>query len=980
MKKLVLFISIISLLQGKSQTAQFAWMAGSTYSNQIGAFGTKGVSTPTNMPSSREEAYSCSDNSNNFWMFGGNGHSPLGNLGALNDLWKYNSSINEWVWVSGGNTINLAGNYGTKSVSSTTNNPGGRYAGVTWNDNNGNIWIFGGYGNGSAVSAGYLNDLWKYTIATGEWTWVSGSNAISQQGTYGTLGVASSSNTPGARAHAVTWVDNNGNLWMHGGQGLATSTTVYYLSDLWKFDVTTSQWTWVSGTNVVSSVGIYGTKGTPAAGNRPGGRASAVSWTDNTGNLWLFGGNGHATALTMSKLNDLWKFDIGTSQWTWVSGYNGLDFAPVFGVKGAPATSNIIGARDQMVSWKDGSGNFWILGGHGKDVTNGFNNILNDVWFYNLSTNVWTYVAGSTNALQGGTYGTQGVLSSTNVIGARQKSVSFADTNGDLWLFSGNGKPSSGTGYLNDLWKIKTCYTSLVSNSTPSLNLVICSNQSTSLSANGIGSLGWYTAVSGGTYLGAGNNFITPTLTTNTTYYVQDSTCGAGPRVAITITVNALPTLTTTGTIALCFGNTATMSVTGANTYTWNTAETTASISVTPTVTTIYTVTGTDNNGCVNSKTRSVIVNALPSLTITGSDITMCKGNGSIITATGANSYTWNSGSTNASFFAAPTITTIYTVTGKNTTTGCVNVKTTTLTVQSPTLFVAGSYSVCGGGATTFSASGAISYTWSGAGAVYTPTASLVTGTTYNLIGKDALGCTATRTIYVTAIANPNLTLNPPSTTSCAGTTVSMSAFGASTYSWMPGSLTGATVVISPTAYMVYTVTAEGANGCKSSGQIPVSVLALPVLTVTSTETVLCSGQTASLNVIGANTYTWSTGSNATNISISPSSTTDYTVTGKNINNCSNETVFTQNVSVCTGIDEQFAISSVLIYPNPNNGEFTIQSQKADVIYVINELGQAIKTIELNQTNNYSSKIYDLQSGIYFLSGKNIKHKVIVTK
>jgi N-acetylneuraminic acid mutarotase len=1129
MKKLVsiLFFLILGIATN-AQTAQFAWMAGSTYSNQIGAFGTKGVSSSTNMPSSRNEAYSWSDNSNNFWMFGGNGHSPLGNLGALNDLWKYSVATNEWVWISGGNTINLGGNYGTKSIPSATNNPGGRYAGVTWNDNNGNLWVFGGYGHGSTVSAGYLNDLWKYNIATNEWTWISGSNLISQQGTYGTLGVSSASNTPGARAHSVTWVDNSGNLWMHGGQGLGTSATVGYLSDLWKFDVVTSQWTWVSGTNVISSSGVYGTKGTPAAGNRPGGRGSAVSWTDNSGNLWLFGGNGHATAATMAKLNDLWKFDIGTSQWTWISGFNGLGFAPVYGVKGAPAISNMIGARDQMVSWKDNSGNFWILGGHGKDITNGFDNELNDLWFYNLTTNVWTYVAGSTNALQSGIYGTQGVLSSTNVIGSRQKSVSFIDINNDLWLFSGYGKPSAGAGYLNDLWKIKTCYTSLASNTTSSLNLVVCSNQSTTLSATGVGALGWYSAVSGGTYLGSGNNYSTPTITANTTYYVQDSTCGAGPRVAITVSVNALPSLTVTGTNSLCIGNTGTISVSGASSYTWNTTATTTSIAVTPTVTTTYTVIGTNVNGCVSSKTKTVTVSALPSLSVTGSDITICKGTASIISVTGANSYTWNTGSTNSSFIASPTVTTIYTVTGRNSTTGCVNVKTTTLTVQSPTVTIAGTFALCQNSSSTYTASGANTYSWtsSGIAPVYTNTAVLYpNGTVYTLVGKDALGCTMSQTFVITALTNPSVSIGLPFQ-GCPGQTVTMTASGASTYTWMPGNIVGSTAavspsvnttytlygtaantctnsttsiltiktppsisitasnlavcsganvslfangstsntytwstgvttnstVVTPTASIIYSLTATGTNGClgyatktitvnplptltvtgnnvlcagnattltasgantytwsagflvPTIGVTPLSstnysvigkdannctntttysvtVNQLPTLNVTTTNTLLCTGETSTLSVLGATSYTWSDNSNGTDIIVTPTATTNYSVIGTDANGCNNSSVFTQSVSICTGIQQvNSQLNSVIVFPNPNNGEFTIQSQIGDVVNITNELGQVIEIIELNQQNNFSYHVNHLQNGIYFLVGKTVKQKVIVSK
>jgi N-acetylneuraminic acid mutarotase len=1130
MKKLVsiLFFLIIGIATN-AQTAQFAWMAGSTFSNSVGPWGTKGVGSPTNAISSRENAHQWTDNSGNFWVFGGNGHASTFNLGRLSDMWKYDLALDEWTWVSGTTLMNQNGIYGTKLVASITNNPGGRSQGVTFLDNTGNLWLFGGLGNDASGNVGNLNDLWKFNKTTNEWTWVTGTNTVSAIGVYGTLGVGSTTNTPGARSRSVSWVDANGIFWLHGGYGFASTTTAGQLSDLWKFNPATLEWTWVSGTNVITSVGVYGTKGVPSTSNRPGGRGNASSFMDLSGNLWLFGGNGHATAATMAKLNDLWKFNPLTLEWTWVSGSNTLGAGSTYGVKGAPAAANVPSGRDESAFWTDNSGNFWLLGGHGKDVSNGFDNELNDLWMYHVTNNTWTYVAGSTAALQSGVYGTKGVLSSTNILGSRQRASSFKDSNGDLWLFAGYGKPSVGTGYLSDWWKIKTCYTSLASTTTPSTNLVICAGTTTSLSASGTGNLGWYSAVSGGTYLGSGNNYSTPTITSNTTYYVQDSTCGAGPRVAITVTVNALPTMTVSSVNAICNGATATMSVAGTPlSYTWNTGATTTSIAISPSVTTVYTVTGTDINGCVSSKTKTLTVNALPSLTVAGSDITICKGNASIVTVSGANTYTWNTGSTNASFIASPTVTTIYTVTGRNSTTGCTSVKVTTLTVQSPTVTIAGTFSICQGGSSTFTANGANTYTWSSSGIspVYTNTAVLYpNGTVYTLVGKDGLGCAMSQTFAITTLVKPTVSIVLPPQ-GCPGQTVIMTGSGASTYTWMPGNIigntaavspsinttytlygtsantctnsamsiltvktppsisittssfvscsganvnlyangstsntytwsTGATTnstVVSPTATIVYSLSATGTNGCLGHAAITITVNPLPTLTVTgnnvlcagntttltasgantytwsagflvptigvtplsstnysvigkdanncintttysvtvnqlptlnvtTTNAVLCTGETSTLSVIGAATYTWSDNSNGTDIIVSPTTTTNYSVTGVDANGCSNASVFSQSVSICTGI-QQVSINSnsVLIFPNPNNGEFTIQSQIGDVVNITNELGQVIETIELNQQNNFSYQVNHLQSGIYFLVGKTIKQKVIVSK
>src|SRR5579871_2272286 len=83
------------------------------------------------------------------------------------------------------------------------------------------------------------------------------------------------------------------------------------------------EWTWMGGSSTVPSQlggqpGVYGTLGTPAAGNTPGGRNFPAGWTDNNGNLWLFGGLGPSRQLNY--LNDLWKFDPTTGEWAWMSG------------------------------------------------------------------------------------------------------------------------------------------------------------------------------------------------------------------------------------------------------------------------------------------------------------------------------------------------------------------------------------------------------------------------------------------------------------------------------------------------------------------------------------------------------------------------------------------------------------------------------------------------------------------------------------
>jgi hypothetical protein len=151
-----------------------------------------------------------------------------------------------------------------------------------------------------------LNDLWKFDGTN--WTWVSGSNVVSQTGVYGTKGAPSSSNVPGARNSAISWTDSGGNLWLFGGFGNDSTGTISLLNDLWKFDGT--NWTWISGSQIGNGVGTYGTLGTASASSLPASRVGAVSWVDTSGDLWLFGGLGKdpTDANASGNLNDLWRF------------------------------------------------------------------------------------------------------------------------------------------------------------------------------------------------------------------------------------------------------------------------------------------------------------------------------------------------------------------------------------------------------------------------------------------------------------------------------------------------------------------------------------------------------------------------------------------------------------------------------------------------------------------------------------------------
>jgi N-acetylneuraminic acid mutarotase len=196
---------------------------------------------------------------------------------------------------------------------------------MRWADSSGNAWLFGGYGCDSTGAVGYLNDLWKYTPGengkVGEWTWMSGSSTLTAfygpPGVYGTQGVPASTNVPGGRLNAVSWVDSSSNLWLFGGSGVDSTGTQGQLNDLWKYAPSatgdTGQWTWMGGSTTVGPYlgqsGVCGMLGTAAATNVPGGRDGAVGWADMSGNLWLLGGQGFDCGVdTGGYMNDVWEY------------------------------------------------------------------------------------------------------------------------------------------------------------------------------------------------------------------------------------------------------------------------------------------------------------------------------------------------------------------------------------------------------------------------------------------------------------------------------------------------------------------------------------------------------------------------------------------------------------------------------------------------------------------------------------------------
>jgi hypothetical protein len=662
---------------------------------------------------------------------------------------KVNAQVGQWTWIHGLNTSGGAGVWGTMGVPAPGNMPPATYEQCDWADHNGDFWIFGGL-NGSSYGA-----LWRYTTSSNQWTWMKGSQTINYAGSYGTQGVPSAANNPPSRAWgAATWVDISGNFWMFGGMNAG----VY--SDLWKYDIVTNQWTWMKGPNTTGAGGVYGTQGVPAAANNPPSRYEVnAAWTDNSGNLWLFGG--------YNTYNDLWRYNIATNMWTWMKGSNFTGQAGIYGTLGVEAPANTPGARAVYAHWKDNSGNFWLFGGYSGA---GF---FNDLWRYNPVTNNWTWMGGPNTMNSNGVYGTQCQGSTSNIPSSRMESRAvWTDQSGTFWMFGGTSS-ITGSPVFNDLWNYNpaTGKWTWVSGSNAPNPVGVWGTLGVPAPGNHpSGRLGnvCFGDNAGHLYFFGGSSAPFNSPYNDLWKYNIDPNC-----VAQTVPV----VVTASANTSVCAGACANISAAASSgtppyTYAWspNVGSGAGPFNVCPNSATTYTVNVTDAAGTTASAAVTINVNPLPTATVTpAGPLTICAGTDVLHAGTGAGySYQWymNGNIMPGEIFDSLVVSGAgdYTVqiTDAN---GCsaTSIPVNVVQGQGPVVTVAASGGSCNAGVIligytglpvvlTASGAGAVSYLWSTGET--TQSITVTTGGNYSVIGYDANGCpsAAPGTTTVTAI------------------------------------------------------------------------------------------------------------------------------------------------------------------------------------------------------------------------------------
>jgi photosystem II stability/assembly factor-like uncharacterized protein len=380
---------------------------------------------------------------------------------------------------------------------------------------------------------------------------------------------------------------------------------------------------------------------------------------------------------------------------------------------------------------------------------------------------------------------------------------------------------------------------------------------------------------------GSTSDIIAVSPTQATTYTVSGTLGGCTQSEVITINVPALAV----NSVTTCSGETVVLSAQGGTNFIWSNGSTTQSITVTESSTTSYTVSALFGCCRQSAVANIFIANIPPNVTVDSK--TICSGTNVDLIASGATNYTWSPSmglntTTGSTVIANPIETTTYTVTGSN---ACgTDIKTVTVTVKNPPIITlqTTNTSICNGSSITLVATGdANVYSWSpstGLNTIYgaTVVANPTETTTYTVIGSNDCGADV-KTVTITVKPNPTVFVNNPQI--CEGLDARLIAGGADSYTWSEGiSPTGInTATAAPTITTTYTVTGYK-DGCEGTVVSTVTVKPAPVITVNS-ETI-CTGESATLNATGAYTYQWSTGETSNSITVSPTSTTTYTVTG----------------------------------------------------------------------------------------------------
>ena len=228
----------------------------------------------------------------------------------------------------------------------------------------------------------------------------------------------------------------------------------------------------------------------------------------------------------------------------------------------------------------------------------------------------------------------------------------------------------------------------------------------------------------------------------------------------------------------------------------------------------------------------------------------------------------------------------------------------------------------------------------------------------------------STGTFYIDNVYYSKPALAVSNATICSGSAYSITTSGVSSFT-VQGNPSG---VVTPTANSGYTVVGTNSANCTSTGVLTVNVNPTPAITVTGNQTI-CLGQSTSLSAAGANTYTWSGGQTTSSVSLSPTITSQYSVSGTSTLGCSGTSTVSLNVQNCTNLSNHLENAGISLYPNPTNGQLKITLNNSDsyLITVVNAIGQVV--VSKNAENTAMIDLSTFNDGVYYVSILNAATK-----
>jgi len=550
-------------------------------------------------------------------------------------------------------------------------------------------------------------------------------------------------------------------------------------------------------------------------------------------------------------------------------------------------------------------------------------------------------------------------------------------------------------------------------------------NTATLTATTSSGTLAWFANPTGGTPLGTGGSYTTPPFATSGTftYYVETQNGGcSSTRVPVTVNVSAAAVVNLGADTTVCGTSFVLDAGNPGSSYLWSTGGGTQTISINASGS--YAVTVQTPLGCIGNDNITVTLNAPPAYDL-GNDTVSCGTSVTLDAGAGYTSYTWSTGGTGqtetistsdtvyvtlqdaggctlqdsiiVTLSPAPSVAlgldttrcggtvtldagnpgSIYfwsnNTTGQTSTVsssgtyyvdvitpaGCVGSDTIIVTINNqPDADLGPDTSICQGSITLDAGNPGSTYAWSNSAS--TQTITVGTGT-YFVTVTDPSGCFDQDTVTIQANVPPTITVSSD-TAICAGGQATLTANGGIGYLWSNGAPTQ-TITVSPSTNTAYYVTVVDANGCTASDFVIVNTL--PGSTALFTHTV--SGSTAVFTNQSSNayTYSWNFGDNTTSTAVNPSHTYTqngtYTVTLTVTGPCGTAT-FTQVVTITqVGVEEQLTLNNVSLYPNPNDGAFTISfemTQETEVqIQVLDVAGRIVWSDQPGALTIYNKQV-----------------------